>query len=322
MKKRVLSLVMALVLCLSTLPTAALAEEVRSAVHSSAGREDVYTTGEDTAPEKGIALLADAPSVVSVTIDGETTEYSNIFKAFESVKKVSSAAIKLLDDVYLPEDEGERFPGFPGKIEFESSGSVTLDLNGHMLTQADIGFTDGYTPNVIEMLYGTLTITGKGTIYQRYKTSAISVSSQSTAIIDSDDVTIKADFTYGSHQFPTDSSRAIATSGGTLIVKGGTFEATSRVALEYTEGAVRLDGGSFNGIKIATYRYPGPINAGITVVDLLAPGRTYRHTDGTEPADYYVQNISDVKIVEDLVPVPYVDEVGAAATARAAAPAR
>ena len=53
MKKRVLSLVMAMVLCLSTLPTAALAEESRSAVHNSAGREDVYTTGEDTAPERG-----------------------------------------------------------------------------------------------------------------------------------------------------------------------------------------------------------------------------------------------------------------------------
>lgn len=50
MKKRVLSLVMAMVLCLST---AALAEEARSAVHNSAGREDVYTTGEDTAPERG-----------------------------------------------------------------------------------------------------------------------------------------------------------------------------------------------------------------------------------------------------------------------------
>lgn len=48
-----MSLVMALALCLSTLPTAALAEEARSAVHNSAGREDVYTTGEDTAPERG-----------------------------------------------------------------------------------------------------------------------------------------------------------------------------------------------------------------------------------------------------------------------------
>ena len=42
-----------------------------------------------------------AASVVSVTIGGETTEYSNIFRAFESVKKVNTATIKLLDR--LPE---------------------------------------------------------------------------------------------------------------------------------------------------------------------------------------------------------------------------
>ena len=41
MKKRVLSLFMALALCLTMLPTAALAQQT--------GAADVYTTGEDTA---------------------------------------------------------------------------------------------------------------------------------------------------------------------------------------------------------------------------------------------------------------------------------
>ena len=316
MKKRVWSLLLALALCLSLLPTAALAEELQLSINSDGtSTEDVHTVDGDTAaPEDGIAPLADGANVASVTINGETTEYSNIFRAFESVEKVSSATIKLLDNVYLPEDEDERFKGFPGKIEFRSSGSVTLDLNGHMLTQADIGFTDGYTPNVIEMLYGTLTITGKGTIYQRYKTSAVSVSSQSALTIDSNDVTVKADFAYGSKQFPTDSSRAIAVNGGALEIRGGTFTATSGVALEYTEGTVRLFGGTFNGIKIVTYKYPGKINEGVTIVDLLAPGYTYQHTDGTSSENFYVQNISDVKVVNGLTPVPYVDENGEAAT--------
>ena len=345
MKRRIISLLMALVMILGLVPTAVWAEDAAAksaadgvisehgslnggadAENSDAGEggnaavpgDGSTTAPEDgdtaAAPEGGVALLSDETVVASVTINGETTEYSNIFRAFESVKKVNSATITLLDDVYLPEDEDERFQGFPGKIEFESSGSVTLDLNGHMLTQADIGFTDGYTPNVIEMLYGTLTITGKGTIYQRYKTSAVSVSSQSIVTIDSDDVTIKADFTYGSHQFPTDSSRAIAVNGGTLAIKGGSFEATSGVALEYTEGTVVLSGGTFNGIKIATYKYPGKINEGVTITDLLAPGHTYQHSDGTDLTDYYVQNISDVKVVKGLTPVPYVDENGVAAT--------
>lgn len=41
MKKRVLSLLMALALCFTMLPTAALAQQT--------GAADVYTTGEDTA---------------------------------------------------------------------------------------------------------------------------------------------------------------------------------------------------------------------------------------------------------------------------------
>ena len=357
MKKRILSLFMAITLCCSMPSTVVSAEVADATVQEIQSATDVgnaYTGGKDTIVQaqdennetvqaaqgsgeevvardaepamyegtvsgNSVQMARSAASVIQVEIDGETTEYSNIFEAFETVNDssfTSTAVITLLDDVYLPEDEDERFSGFPGKIEFGSRGSVTLDLNGHLLTQADIGFTDGYTPNVIEMLYGTLTITGTGTIYQRYKTAAISVSSQSTLTIDSDDVTVKADFTYGSMQFPTDSSRAIAVNGGKLIVNGGTFTATSGVALEYTAGTVDLFGGTFNGINILTYKYPGKINEGVTVTDLLAAGRTYQHTDGTFPADFYVQKISDVKVVEGLVPVPYVDENGADATVK------
>ena len=347
MKKRILSLLMTITLCCSMPSTVVSAEVADATVQETQGGKDTIVQARDennetvqaaqgsgdevvaedaelamydgTISGNSVQMARSAASVIQVAIDGKTTEYSNIFEAFETVNDssfTSTAVITLLDDVYLPEDEDERFAGFPGKIEFGSRGSVTLDLNGHLLTQTDIGFTDGYTPNVIEMLYGTLTITGKGTIYQRYKTAAISVSSQSTLTIDSDDVTVKADFTYGSKQFPTDSSRAISVDGGTLTVNGGTFEATSGVALEYTAGTARLYGGSFNGIKILTYKYPGKINEGVTVTDLLAAGHTYQHTDGTFPADYYVQTISDVKVVEGLVPVPYVDENGADATVK------
>lgn len=45
MKKRVLSLLMALTLCFTMLPTAALAQQT--------GAADVYTTGEDTAGRCG-----------------------------------------------------------------------------------------------------------------------------------------------------------------------------------------------------------------------------------------------------------------------------
>ena len=86
MKKRVGSLLLALALCLSLLPTAAFAE--------GEGGE----SGESAA------------SVVSVTIGDVTTEYSDIIEAFESVNyKNVNATFELLDDVYLREDE-ERLP--------------------------------------------------------------------------------------------------------------------------------------------------------------------------------------------------------------------
>lgn len=128
----------------------------------------------DAAPENGVAPLADAASVVSVTISGETTEYSNIFRAFESVEKASSATVTLLDDVYLRENE-ER-PTFPGKIELLNNVNITLNLNGYTITHADIGYTDYNTVEVIDMWAGTLTITGGGTIQGMYNTAAVSAS--------------------------------------------------------------------------------------------------------------------------------------------------
>lgn len=251
--------------------------------------------------------------MASVTINGETTEYSNIFAAFASVEKASSATVTLLDDVYLRENE-ER-PAFPGKIELLNNVNITLDLNGHTITHADIGYTDYNTVSVIDMWAGTLTITGGGTIHGMYNTAALSVSG-GTLTID-DGITVKGEFAYGEKEFNgikvADKARAIAVKSGTLTVKGGSFTASSGVALEYTKGTVRLYGGRFSGMNIATKDYFGTINEGVTVVDLLAPGYTYQHTDGSALEDYYVQSISDVKVVKGLTPAPYVDENGAAA---------
>ena len=289
MKKRVGSLLLALALCLSLLPTAAFAE--------GEGGE----SGESAA------------SVVSVTIGDVTTEYSDIIEAFESVNyKNVNAIFELLDDVYLPEKNN-----FPGRIGFRSQGTSTLDLNGHTITHADTGYKDYNTASILDVGGGTLTITGGGAIHGMYNTAAISVSSQATLIID-DGITVEGNFAYGGKEFygapVTDKTRAIAVKGGTLELRGGTFAASSGVALEYTKGTVRLYGGSFSGMNIATKDYSGTINEGVYVTDLLAPGYTYQHSNGTSPENFYVQSISDVTVVKGLTPVPYVDENGEAAT--------
>ena len=59
MKKRVLSLLMALALCFTMLPTAALAQQT--------GAADVYTTGEDTAVQDKQAAEAVRAVALSVS---------------------------------------------------------------------------------------------------------------------------------------------------------------------------------------------------------------------------------------------------------------
>ena len=64
MKKRVLSLLMALVLCFSMLPTAVLAGEADTAAQKAQsaegtdGTDGAYANGEDTKAPEGIALMA------------------------------------------------------------------------------------------------------------------------------------------------------------------------------------------------------------------------------------------------------------------------
>ncbi len=363
MKKRIISLLMAIVMVLGTFPAAVWAEDVGEGSAADAGISvpagpesgadmgDTAPVGEnaaapedkapapedgdavpedgnivpgngdtaapesgDAAPENGVVPLADAPSVVSVTIDGETTEYSDIVDAFEETVnyKNVNAAFTLLANVELPEKNN-----FPGRIGFRSSGTSTLDLNGYTITHADTGYTDWNTASIIDVGGGTLTITGGGTIRGMYNTAAISVIG-GTLILD-DGIAVEGEFAYGEKEFNgitvADKARAITVNRGTLIVKGGAFTATSGVALEYMRGTVLLYGGSFSGVSIATKDYSEVINEGVTIVDLLAPGYTYQHTDGSALEDYYVQNISAVKVVKGLTPVPYADENGADATA-------
>lgn len=183
MKKRIISLLMALVMVLALIPKTVWAEDAvtegaangavieHADTEGGADTEDANTGGGgnaavpeggdaaapkdkvpapedentaapesgDAAPENGAVLLADAPSVVSVTIDGETTEYSDIIDAFEKTVKYKNvnAAFKLLDDVELPEKNN-----FPGRIGFRSRGTSTLDLDGHTITHADTGYTE------------------------------------------------------------------------------------------------------------------------------------------------------------------------------------
>ena len=95
MKRRVLSLLMVFVLCLSMLPAEALANE------------------------------ADTVNVAEVTSGGTPTQYTDINEAFTAAQEADSATVTLLSDVTIAEAQ---------KGICLEKGNITFDLNGHTLT--------------------------------------------------------------------------------------------------------------------------------------------------------------------------------------------
>ena len=113
MKKRVLSMFMALALCLTLLPAPVWAEET----------------------ENNIAAQANTANVAEVTINGSTTPYTDIDAAFAAAQQAGSATVKLLADVTISHDD---YSGIALK-----KGNITLDLSGKTLsksTRDDSGF--------------------------------------------------------------------------------------------------------------------------------------------------------------------------------------
>lgn len=126
MKQRFLSAFLALALCLSLLPTAALANNASE-------------------PDPGGGSIAE----ITVTLressqETTTTEYSSTTGAFATAfENTSVSKIKLLKDVTLTTDD---FDFYTAYVE----GTLVLDLNGHALK---------FSPDVEIQKSGTLTVT-------------------------------------------------------------------------------------------------------------------------------------------------------------------
>ena len=131
MKKRVLSMFMALALCLTLLPAPAWAAEADAPEGGTIVQEEQQEKAPaaespailEQAAENGIAAQNGGDSTVEnavaeVTIDGTTTQYANIDAAFAAAQQAGSATVKLLTDVTTTSE-----------IEVDS-GTFTIDLNG------------------------------------------------------------------------------------------------------------------------------------------------------------------------------------------------
>ena len=286
MKKRILSCLMALALCLTLLPTAALAEGT-------------------------------AENVAEVTIsDGTTTQHTDIVAAFTAAQEAASATVKLLKNVTIPQNADSHSYGIRLK-----SGDITLDLNGCTIqtTGGESGFVPLYAVFYIEN-GSSLTVQDSGNdgkIVQPNGGQAIHVGSNGTLTVESGvtiEVTSNDESSFSSSAPITDKNCAVFLNGGgtanilggtlignrgiyvggewgggTLTVSGGTIHGKSSYALEIAGGSVRLSGGSYttdvtDGFSI--WNADGP------AATLLASGYRYQDDNGKESA--YSENNNGV----------------------------
>ena len=144
MKKRVLSMLMTLALCLTLLPAPAWAEEDTPEIGATVQQEQQEAQQEapaaepstilEQAAENGIAAQNGGGSTVEnavaeVTVNGSTTtQYTDIDAAFAAAQEADSATVKLLADVTISHDD---YSGIALK-----KGNITLDLNGKTLSKS------------------------------------------------------------------------------------------------------------------------------------------------------------------------------------------
>ena len=141
MKKRVLSLFMALALCLTLLPAPAWAAEADAPEGGTIVQEEQQEKAPaaespailEQAAENGIAAQngGDNPvenAVAEVTVNGTTMPYTDIDAAFAAAQEADSATVKLLADVTISHDD---YSGIALK-----KGNITLDLNGKTLSKS------------------------------------------------------------------------------------------------------------------------------------------------------------------------------------------
>lgn len=315
MKKRVLSLFMALALCLTLLPTAALAEEnttepstqlteptpVPQEPKTPDQGENTETPDQPEEPSQDEPPAADeqpgvqsepAPQAAAVQAAAEAAvaqvdgvNYGNIQEAFDAVKQSNGGTLKLLATCETPNM----------KQRFDISGNYTLDLNGCTLkgqlylskTSTSLTVKDSGTGGKIQTTAGwtPLWVDG-GTVTIESGTLATQSKDVQALVFGYNDACKTLTITGG--VFETGYVQ-IGDTGGTTVITGGAFH-DLRVNGDYSK-RVTLSGGTFDTVK----RYNGST---IAPTDLLADGYTFVNREtGVEVSTSQVAALTNVKVV-------------------------
>lgn len=291
MKKRILSLALALMLALSLLPMAALAasgeptlepaeptgESVEETVAESTPEPAPESTPEPTAEPSGepdeatpLALEGATTPLAEVTQSGTTSTVYNAYALGDKLMDSATTRVKLLAEVEIE-------PSTSFKIR---SSDLTIDLNGFNLTinsEIHIGDDDPHDAFTAKLTITDSSATGAGELSASMN---IYVASGSTLSINSGALKAKngrgllrgyievcgAMNVSGSAWVLASESVAVYGSSASLTVTGGRFPG----AVFISGGKVSLSGGDFGQIQAAS---------GIDLTDALADGYAFYERD-------------------------------------------
>ena len=313
MKKRVLSLFMALALCLTLLPTAALAEEnttepstqlteptpVPQEPKTPDQGENTETPNQPEEPSQDEPPAADeqpgvqsepAPQAAEVPAENAVAQvgnvnYANITDAFAAVKG-NGGTLTLLANCETPNTNEP----------FDISGNYTLDLNGCTL-KGRLYLSKTST---------SLTVKDSGTGGKIQATSG-----WSPLWVDGGDVTIES----GTLATEKDTVQALVfgqeAACGTLTITGGSFK-TGYVYIGYDGGKTVISGGAFHELRVnGDYSKRVTLSGGtfdtvmrrksgstIAPTDLLADGYTFvNRGTSVEVSTSQAADLTNVKVV-------------------------
>ncbi|WP_418728385.1 S-layer homology domain-containing protein [Dysosmobacter sp.] len=276
MKKRVLSMFMALALCLTLLPTAAWAEETDAPEGGAPAADEQPAVQSEPAPQAAVQA-AEVPAENAVAQVGNVN-YANITDAFAAVKE-NGGTLTLLADCKTPNTSEQ----------FDISGNYTLDLNGCTLTaclalktkESNLTIQDSKDGGKLQAPdnWDTLSVSaGNATI----KSGTLASSSGASPI------------TFGDWE-----------DCGTLNIEGGSFE-TGYVYIGSSGGKTVISGGNFHELRVNKARGKKSnvsisggtfdtvtLNGDITKEDILASGYTFVYQSDSSAAS----TLTNVKVV-------------------------
>ena len=282
MKKRVLSMLMALALCLTLLPAPAWAAEADAPEGGAPAADEQPAVQSEPAPQAAEAAVQ-AAEVAVAEVNG--VNYDDIQKAFDAVKQSNGGTLTLLANCKTPN----------ANEKFDISGNYTLDLNGRTLT-GRLYLSETST---------SLTVKDSGTGGKIQATAG-----WSPLWVDGGTVTIE------SGTLATEKEDIIALAFGyndackTLTITGGSFE-TGRVQTGSDGGETVISGGDFHELRVngdskrvtlsgGTFDTVTRYKSGSTIApaDLLKDGYVFVNRDtGAEVSTSQEAALTNVKVV-------------------------